>query len=141
MYGIQARDRLRSPIALLIAVTSLIGLTVTVGEATEIYKCTDAEGGIVYTQTPCEEPAPQTEPAESESTEEINEPDAIPEELFVQVEIESSRLPGEDRDACQKRFRDAIDVIDAEIRDNYTPDLADEYKTRLLALTDGLRRC
>ena len=141
MYGIRTRDRQPSPIVSLVTVMLLIGFAATDNQATEIYKCTDEEGGIVYTQTPCEEPETDNDAEQSESRAEVDDPNPIPEELFVQVEIESSRLAGEDLATCQKRFRDAIDLIDAEIRENYTPDLADEYKTRLLELTDGLRRC
>ena len=42
---------------------------------------------------------------------------------------------------CKKRIRDQIDAIDAEIGRDYSPDKADDYKQRLLALTRELRKC
>jgi len=45
------------------------------------------------------------------------------------------------RSACKKRYRDAIDAIDAEINREYSPDKGEQYKQRLLVLTRKLRQC
>ena len=56
---------------------------------------------------------------------------------------EPSGLPrsSEQTAACKKRYRDAIDEIDAEILRDYRPDQAESYKQRLLVLTRQLRKC
>lgn len=109
---------------------------------TEIHKCTDADGGVVFSQLPCpprkpvkpEEPAPDAgaEIAAPESTEY--------ESPFIEEPQDSARSD-EDIAACQKPIRDAIDAIDAEIGREYTPEKADQYKQRLLELTRQLRQC
>lgn len=114
----------------------------TANAQTQIHKCTDAEGGVVYSQLPCR----PHETIESEKT----EPDAKaesaiqvsgkPERSTDKVPTEEREL-GADRAACKKRYRDAIDVIDEEIRREYSADKAEEYKQRLLQLTRKLREC
>ncbi len=98
----------------------------TASAQTQIHKCTDADGGVAYSQLPC---APQKS-VESEKT----EPDA---------KAESQEEPELDtnRSACKKRYREAIDAIDAEIGREYSPDKAEQYKQRLLLLTRKLRQC
>ena len=54
---------------------------------------------------------------------------------------DSSREPGEEIDACKKRYRDQIDAIDAEMRTAFSPEQGDVYKERLLALTRQIRAC
>ena len=192
----------------------------------DIYKCTAADGGVVYTQIPCPMPKKPAQGADDEtaaaadcsevarfafsiarlmragltSPEVSNRyggPDAMSEgaaatidyvygfrsDDAVTVEQISSRTesmcedgslgelscatlpamytdtiadcgaPGrlaepsgsgrssEQTAACKKRYRDAIDEIDAEILRDYRPEQADRYKQRLLALTRQLRRC
>jgi len=107
----------------------------TASAQTPIHKCTDADGGVVYSQLPC---APQksvesekTDPEAKAESAETSIPD-IPQE---EPELET------DRSACKKRYRDAIDAIDAEIGREYSPDKAEQYKQRLLFLTRKLRQC
>ena len=109
---------------------------------TEIHKCTDADGGIVYSQLPC---APQKS-VEPEKT----EPDEIAEtaeQVAVKRESPVTENPQEkpeseaNRAACKKRYRDAIDRIDAEIRREFSPEKGEQYKQQLLALTGKLRQC
>ena len=96
---------------------------------TQIHKCTDADGGIAYSQLPC---APQ-KTIEPEKT----EPDAKAESAIPKEEPELET----NGSACKKRYRDAIDAIDAEIGREYSPDKAEQYKRRLLQLTRKLREC
>jgi hypothetical protein len=109
---------------------------------TEIHKCTDAEGGIVYSQLPC---VPQ-KTVEKEATEPEEEsgyppPVSIMEEPAVKEAPQEEPALDADRSACKKHYRDAIDAIDAEIGREYTPEKAEQYKQRLLLLTRELRQC
>jgi hypothetical protein len=114
----------------------------TASAQTQIHKCTDADGGVAYSQLPC---TPQ-ESVESEKT----EPDAKAESATPVTAIQELSItdpPQEEpkletnRSACRKRYRDAIDAVDAEIGREYSPDKAEQYKQRLLLLTRKLREC
>ncbi|MBT8098936.1 MAG: DUF4124 domain-containing protein [Gammaproteobacteria bacterium] len=109
---------------------------------TEIHKCTDADGGIVYSQMPCarqESVEPdKTEPAEiAETAEQVSARRESPVKQNRQERPDSEAS----RAACKKRYRDAIDVIDAEIGREFSSEKAEEYKQQLLALTRKLRQC
>jgi hypothetical protein len=109
---------------------------------TEIHKCTDADGGIVYSQLPC---APQDfvkpeKPEPDETTETAEQVLAIRESSATESPRQQTESKA-NRAACKKRYRDAIDAIDAEIRREYSPEKSEQYKQRLLALTRNLRRC
>ena len=109
---------------------------------TEIHKCTDADGNIVYSQLPCASKN-SIEPEETEADEEA----ATDEQVSANRESPVTESPQEqpeseaDRAACKKRNRDAIDAIDAEIRREYSPEKGEQYKQQLLALTRKLRQC
>jgi hypothetical protein len=109
---------------------------------TEIHKCTDADGGIVYSQLPCGPQKPlepgKTEPAETAA---IAESVAAERDLPVTENLKGQPEAEADREVCRKRYREAIDVIDAEIGREYSPEKADQYKQRLLVLTRQLRKC
>jgi hypothetical protein len=97
----------------------------TASAQTEIHKCTDADGGVVYSQVPClPQKSVESEKTESDATVPQEEP-----------------KPDTNTSACKKRYRDAIDAIDAEISNEYSPDKSEEYKQRLLLLTRKLRQC
>lgn len=105
----------------------------------DIYKCTDEEGNVAYLQLPCPAKAVKkpdavedANPSVAESTPETSKPEAA---------TPSSRIEGELLNDCKKRFRDQIDEIDAQIPGNNTPDQANVFKERLLALTRQLRAC
>ena len=106
----------------------------TASAQTQIHKCTDADGGVVYSQLPC---VPQ-KPVEPDKP----EPDAEAESATPVSEIpqEEPELKA-DRSTCKKRYRGEIDAIDAEIGREYSPDKAEQYKQRLLLLTRKLRQC
>lgn len=125
-----------------VLIVASLWLQGTATAQTEIHKCTDADGGIVYSQLPC---APQktvkpekTEPDEKAET-------AVP--VSAKPELPATEDPQENaelaanRAVCKKHYRDAIDAIDAEIRREYTPEKDEQYKQRLLALTRKLRQC
>ena len=109
---------------------------------TEIHKCTDADGGIVYSQLPC--PAAKADvPDEAEAAEKTEEDSTTANEddyIVFQVEDRAPRSADEVA-ACKKKYRDQIDAIDAEIKREYSAEKADNYKRRLLQLTRQLRLC
>ena len=126
--------------------TILIALSLslpgTAAAQTEIHKCTDAEGSIVYSQLPC---APQ-KPVERDKSEPVEEaeiatPGPSKREPPVAENSQEQAEPDANRAACKKRYREAIDAIDAEIGREYSPEKGDQYKQRLLALTRKLRQC
>ena len=110
---------------------------------TPIHRCKDADGGVVYSQLPCKDEAP----AEQDAAQDAEDEPESPEPLMVPVvvappdAVQDEAEPDESTAACQKRYRDAIDEIDAEIRREYAPEKDAEYKQRLLALTRKLRAC
>lgn len=120
----------------------LLGISTAASPETEIHKCTDADGGIVYSQLPCA-PAEPTETVveQAEDTEEDLPDDYTPVEFVALQVSDEPPKSTEEIAACKKRFRDQIDAIDAEIRQEYAEEKADDYKQRLLQLTRQLRQC
>jgi len=112
---------------------------------TEIHKCIGADGGVAYSQLPCVDKKPtKTEPAISDDSElkEETAPVAIAVRELTTAEPSTDKSESEaDRAACKKGYRDAIDLIDAEIGREYSPEKDEQYKQRLLVLTRGLRQC
>jgi hypothetical protein len=109
---------------------------------TEIHKCTDADGGVVYSQLPCTpQKTVETQTTEPEEDSQYPAPVFINEESAAEEAAEQEPELAADRASCKKRYRDAIDAIDAEIGREYTPEKAEHYKQRLLRLTNKLRQC
>ena len=124
------------------ALLAVLFLLDTASAQTEIHKCTDADGNEAYSQLPCmlqkiAEPE-KTEP--KAKTERATPVPVVQEMLTLDIPQEEPEQKI-DRSACKKRYRDAIDVIDAEIGREYTADKAAQYKQRLLLLTRKLRQC
>ena len=135
IYGLAGVARYTGDVRQVIRIAPLFCLCFlsTVAAQTTIYECTDADGGVSYSQLPCPAPAP----AEAE------EPDPVEDVEPEQVEAEQPDSPvvSPVQTECKKRIREQIDAIDAEIGQDYSPDKADEYKRRLLELTRELRKC
>ena len=114
----------------------------TANAQTQIHKCTDADGGVVYSQLPC---TPQKTVESKKIDPDAKAESAIP--ASERQELSTYETPQEEqelaanRSACKKRYRNAIDAIDAEIGREYSPDKAEQYKQRLLLLTRKLRQC
>jgi hypothetical protein len=106
----------------------------------DVYRCTDAEGSIIFQQTPCAEPEPEPEQEKAEEAAPTAEIERIVDEPVARTEPRQEKSP-ELVAQCKKKYRDAIDVIDAEMRERYTPEQADDYKQRLRVLTEQLRDC
>lgn len=106
----------------------------------DVFKCSDADGGIIYQQTPCPESEPEKEelknesPQEASETENAADPDRSPPAVIA---AKSPEVVAQ----CKKKYRDAIDEIDAEMRHGYTSEQGEVYKQRLLVFTEQLRAC
>lgn len=105
----------------------------------EIHKCVDADGGVVYQQTPC--PIVKKEPKEEPN--EVPEIAGLPDqpEEAVEEEIEQEVIAEEDVKACKDPLRDAIDAIEAEMLRGFLPEQAEEFKAKLRTLTQKMRAC
>jgi len=139
-FGLQ-EHRLRREVQIGLIFASFYLLdTVTV--QAEIHKCTDADGGIVYSQLPCA-PKNSVEPKKTEPDEKAETVQTV----SVKRELPVTEQPKEEPEseastaACKKRYRDAIDAIDAEIGREYSREKSEQYKQRLLVLTRKLRQC
>ena len=123
-----------------------------VGADADIYRCEDPEAGIIYQETPC--PAPKVEEAEEpDDAAETNGP-ATPaaesqprrlargqslEDTVASIEEENQRRA--EVEACKQQYRDAIDAIDLEIQNSYSPEQKEYYLGRLKALTEQMSAC
>lgn len=96
----------------------------------EIYRCPLDNGTFAFQQMPCPEPE-----------ETSDEPEPEPEEPRPSEAPLPARLSN-DRAACEKETRDAIDAIDLEMREtNYSKEQGEQYLADLLELTRQLRAC
>ena len=126
----------------LTSIVLLLCIATAAKAETEIHKCTDADGGIVYSQLPCAPEKPtETAAEQAEDTEEQSVSDNTPVEFAALQVSDQPQRSAEELAACKKDFRDQIDAIDAEIRQEYAEEKADDYKRRLLQLTRQLRQC
>jgi len=128
----------------------------SVAADTEIRRCLLEDGTIAFQETPCPEPAaPVDSGSETGESHSENVTPAADDDAFDFVnpfdEPANPTTPAEptppepvsqDRTECEKTTRDAIDVIDLEMRENaYTKEQGEEYLAELLALTQQLRAC
>ena len=138
------------------AVPVLIFAAVSGAADTEIHRCLLDDGTMAFQETPCPEPvAPDDESSESGEGRNETETRAPREDVSDSVnpfDEPDSPLPdseqtlpepvSQDRAACEKQTRDAIDAIDLEMRENaYTKEESQEYLSELLTLTQQLRAC
>jgi hypothetical protein len=119
----------------------------------DVYRCEDPDHGITYQQTPCPEPEEEaTEEAENTADEPLAEtPEEAPQERMVvgrdqSVEdVVAAAQEAQARSAvvraCKQKYRDAIDAIDLEIQNSYTPEQKEYYLGRLKALTEKMAAC
>ena len=121
-----------------------IALWICAPAEAEVYRCEDPAQGIVYQQTPCPEPE---EEAETEVRERAEQPRARPvvgrDENVADVvaEAQAEQARNAEVEACKQQYRDAIDAIDLEIQNSYTPEQREYYLGRLKALTDKMAAC
>jgi hypothetical protein len=127
-----------------------IGLSLAFTAEAEVFRCEDPEQGIVFQQTPCAEPEPdeQDEPAENGAGDaaeaapsgrpRLSEGEDVEKVLATEAEL---RQEAAQIQACKQRYRDAIDAIDLEIQNSYTPEQREYYLERLKALTEKMSSC
>ena len=115
----------------------------------DVYRCETPEQGIIYQQTPCPEPeaadqdaadaeAQETQAEESRARMVVGRNERV-EDVVAAAQEEQAR--SEEIEACKQQYRDAIDAIDLEIQNSYTPEQRDYYLERLKALTDKMAAC
>ena len=105
---------------------------------TEIHRCSNEQGELIFQQTPCaSEPAavPEAEPPPGEVEAEVDS-GATPAPTEVPAPPDEAAVA-----ECKKTYRDRIDEIDAQMTEGYTTEQGEAYKEALLALTRELRRC
>lgn len=127
-----------------------IGLWFAFGAQAEVFRCEDPEQGIVFQQTPCAEPEPDEQDAAAENSgsdaaevapsgrPRLSEGDDVAEVLATEAEL---RQEAAQIQACKQQYRDAIDAIDLEIQNSYTPEQREYYLERLKALTEKMSSC
>ena len=130
------------------AIAALLG---SAGANAEIYRCEDPEGGLVYQETPCPEPKaeePDEAPTAGTDGEATTAEPARPSRLARGESVEDSVAAMEEQnrrreevEACKQQYRDAIDAIDLEISNSYSPEQKEYYLGRLKALTDKMSAC
>lgn len=127
-----------------------ISLWVCAPARAEVFKCEDPEQGVTYQQTPCPEPEPDqtanaaqaepVEPAERQpATRKVVGRHQSVDDIVAAEQRDRARR--EEIEACKQQYRDAIDAIDLEIRNSYTPEQREYYLGRLKALTDKMAAC
>ena len=111
----------------------------------DVYRCEDPEQGVIYQQTPCPEPEQKAEEATDEgSGEPTTERPVVRRnenvaDIVAAAQEEQARTA--EVEACKQQYRDAIDAIDLEIQNSYTPEQREYYLGRLKALTDKMTAC
>ena len=121
---------------------------------TVIHRCTQSDGTVSFQETPCAEPAEDDDGRDDDNDKDIAEPAPVDNVLdFVNPFDEAASPPvadraevpvplSRDREECEETTRDAIDAIDAEMRnDAYNEEQGREYLAKLLELTRQLRAC
>ena len=129
-----------------VAIAALLG---SMDAKAEIYKCEDPEGGIVFQETPCpepkvEEPDETAEPGNPSSLPEQGQPRRLERGESLEDEVASIEEENQMRaevEACKRQYRDAIDAIDLEIRNSYSPEQKEYYLGRLKELTEQMAAC
>ena len=117
-------------------------------DETEIFRCAQEDGSVAFQEMPCPDPAeteaePDDEPVENDDGffDFVN-PFDNPETPVAIPEAAPSGPVSEDRGACEKAARDAIDAIDLEMRStSYTREEGRAYLAELRVLTGQLRAC
>ena len=121
--------------------------------ASEIYKCVDKDDNITYQQMPCPEEVEEAEVPETVIAEmEVDEP---AEEAAATPVANNTGAPGpaprrgrsrsvdpvDAVEACKMPIRNMIDAVEAEMRQGYSPEQGELFKTELHGLTERLRAC
>lgn len=121
---------------------------------TEIHRCLLDDGTVAFQETPCPEPAANTDdeseagdgrgtgksPADGDDVSDFASP--FDEPAAPATPSEPPAPVSQTRAECEKTTRDAIDAIDLEMKQAaYSEEQGQEYLAELLALTAQLRAC
>ncbi len=126
-----------------------IAIWISTPAEADVYRCEDPEQGIVYQQTPCPEEENEDEGAADEEAAESSD-EAPPARTVVGRDqnvadvvaaAQEEQARNAEVEACKQQYRDAIDAIDLEIQNSYTPEQKEYYLGRLKALTDKMSAC
>jgi hypothetical protein len=117
----------------------------------EIHRCLLDDGTIAFQELPCAQSgvSPTNESSKDDDADAAPtaDDDALDfvnpfDEPAAPVAAAQPAPPSEDRAACEKAARDAIDAIDQEMREeSYTREQGQQYLAELLELTRQLRAC
>jgi len=128
----------------------VIALFLSFQARAEIYKCTDDEGNPVFQQMPCAQKKPVEDEAEETTTSDAGDENDDPVESVEAitaanykgaVPLPEDPNPPEVVQLCKKKYRDAIDAIDAEMSQNFSSEQGEANRQRLQVLTRQLRAC
>lgn len=104
--------------------------------AAEIYACEGDDGVTSYQDQPCPAPKPTTSDADPESqSKAVSQPQA------AAAPAKTVAVDAELVAACKKRYRDAIDRLDAKLASGVASDELEEYREHARALSQQLSRC
>ncbi len=124
-------------------------LPATVGGAEpEIHRCPQPDGTVAFQETPCAEPAddseaPHDDPAAASTDEfwDFRNPFDETDDPPLPADPAPAGPVSQDRAECEQTTRDAIDAIDLEMRKGYSKEQGEQYLAELLELTRQLRAC
>lgn len=136
-----------------LTVLMLAGTSVTAD--TEIFRCALEDGTFGFQELPCPEADPQGDGSDDLVEDQIGNDTPVTDDAFnfinpfdepvnppTPVEPAPPNPVSQDRAECEKMTRDAIDVIDFEMRGkSYTKNEGEQYLAELLVLTRQLRAC
>lgn len=155
------RTRSRTWASKRVAMAFVVLAATSVAADTEIHRCLLDDGTIAFQEMPCPDPvetgndASQNENSDSSDNRSASETPAAGDDVFdfvnpfdepantsLSAEAMRPEPASKDRAECEKTTRDAIDVIDLEMRETaYTKEQGEEYLAELLTLTRQLRAC
>lgn len=116
----------------------------------EIYRCKGDDGNPIFQQMPCAQKKPAEHEAEETTTNGAGDEKDAPVESTEAITVSNGKgavplpedpNPPEVVQLCKKKYRDAIDEIDAEMRQRYSSEQGEAYRQRLRVLTEQLRAC
>lgn len=116
----------------------------------DIYRCAQPDGTVAFQQMPCPDPAGDSNADGPQDSAESVSTDGSPEftnrydaagELQAGSDPAAPAPTSRDRAECETRTRNAIDVIDLEMRKGFSKEQGERYLAELLELTQQLRAC
>lgn len=140
-------------VGVVLTVLMLAGTSATAD--TEIFRCALQDGTFGFQETPCPEADSQVDGSDDIVDNQSDNNTPVADDAFdfvnpfdepvnppTHTELPLPNPVSQDRTECEKITRDAIDVIDLEMRGkSYTKNEGEQYLAELLVLTRQLRAC